>query len=752
MLLIKRGIILKKLSLILIISILSLLLFILPVSAEKKVFDDWVSHNDTIKINEFEYKVLATENLLILENTNNSGKLVLIYNITEDMDGVNWLNMGKKYRGFDEDENITDIHSDDPYIFEYHLYVTVPTHTIKVSREFLGRDNYVFDDYQLQVVVKNSGDEDLKYLTYSEEIPDFLIFKEAREVDTGRVLQITDSSEKRIDWAFNIKQGEAKKIVIDYELAYFDNDKEYMFNPAQIIYKINDKEMVYDIKSSKINFEEPLVVSFISFSKRLDYGDEVDSKIRFSNSHETESVYLDDIYIRIPEGLEILDFDDSVIDEVTKEYLHIESLKVDQDSYEEIPVEFQSFISGNAEVVVEYDYTFNNKKITSKAEKQFATSFDEPSIDLDISTSDDHSFRSGKLGYAQYSFFNNQDVELENVLIEISSNFFNKKSILLEKVAAKRISEDVLTGKKFVSSGSVSDNISFQFPFVESKEKRVVSLVVRYSTKDGEERIVGKNISIEILPEIKKSHFSYSGFIESYEKSEYYVRLYIHKTSDEVPSAINFTVFGEGFSQNVSFSDRESYGFRAEGQKRKYYLNIPIDPAKNESAYELHIKSKALIDGFVVEQEESFVLNPLSLEFTEKEEVLKANFTTVENETVLDDSIFEKENNSALDDMSEFFTMIFKSTIFKIFVGIFLVVLLGVILYNIYSKSEAGGSGFSMNSGGRSNSMAEMDGFSEGKDVLKNDFKHAETLYDEGPEEFTETSQVLDIGFENKKR
>jgi hypothetical protein len=456
----------KKKNIFFILVILFFLIIFSNIIFATKLYDNWVVTNDIIKIENFTFKVNSHENILILNELNSSKSVIVSIGESKIFNNdLLFSNQGSKniheedYKKY----NISGIYSNEYDTFTTKLIVTKVTKNIEIIRDIKPSNPSFFNSIIITTKIKNSGNSDLTNLEYVEKFP--IILKLNNYTDVNIDKELINIVNNELKYKFNLKAGEEKVLVGNFNIIGFSFSNNTFF--------ISDSKVIYDSFNSKVEVEAPkksfsldfpLSVSFKEKTEKFRYKQDFNLTLILENKNNDYDVILNDFKIILPKGVNLKSNDYNIIK--ISDTIYQLNGKIEKNEKKEFVLTFNPNLMGSKNIIVESSYNFRSLILGEKILKKIDVEFKDPTFDFDVKNPTTSIIRGGDTINLNFHIQNNENVAIDDVYVEISSNLFNNINYKFLKLNHKTDKFDGKVEKTIeLNVPSLKEDIKTNFTF-----------------------------------------------------------------------------------------------------------------------------------------------------------------------------------------------------------------------------------------------------------------------------------------------
>ncbi|MFW6449518.1 MAG: hypothetical protein ACOCZ6_00560 [Nanoarchaeota archaeon] len=623
-------------------------------------FDEWVSHNDTIEVAKTNFSAQTTEDLLILKEVNGSSRLVIPVNETELYNEYFFENKGVKnsLQDYLDKHGIDSVQgsSEETNTYMHKLEVSKIESYLDVNRK-AEKTPYVFEEVQIDYDIKNTGDERLNGIDYIEEIPSFLkplefVLPEEddREMDFGR---------DKIDWTLNLKPGESEKLRGVFRVVGIPKEGQS--------FKLKDAEVTYDSPAgtiSKTIEEENFVVRHpltINAESSLDmpYAEEQEFIFNLKNKHPSRNVDIKNARLSFCRHVDVQEIPDGTTKFQDAYLLDKGTLGAEEEKPFEFAIELTAFKPCPA--VFDVVYSINGVEFEKQHAINLSNEVKEPEMELSYKTLNGSTIRGGDNFFIEFLAENTNEYFVDEAVIEINSDFFDKRKFVFRGF-----------------SGKVGNNLTLTLPSFEEDTDEKMNMTVALVSKTGSTRVFEKTENVRIKEGMAQNIFEISGEVLNYSGSEYKTKMSVLQLSDANVDNLTVIASSGDYTKKINFTPQEVSQLNSAGDSVTKEMDFKF--MDNATQRMVNFTIDAVVEENQITEDESFLLNGTSFfdepeEEEKKEEVKKAAPAGEEVE----------------EEKDEFKLPFSISTYVVIGMGILILISVGFVLFNKSSPSKDGG-------------------------------------------------------------
>ena len=582
-----------KLKLVLCLILLFSLNIMIGNAAE---YNDWVSHNQTIKIGGKEYLSQTTPDILILREVNGSGKVVIPNDDTvktyenyyfETTDVKNSLD------DYLEEHGIDSIHAskEETNTYMHKLSVTEIKSQLKITREVEPSKPNIFDTIEITYSVENTGNKDLKGVEYKEDIPAFLLPKEYTYPDNNDK-EAYLANKRKIRWTFNVDQDETKELKGVFDIIGVPQEGQiFKLNKASASYDSPSGELSKWIDKQSIEVVTPFECDFTGNHKDVVYGDLFDFSFDFSNKHSTEEMKINNAKIQFCEHVTI----DGIPDGMTKvdSYNYaLSNANIEPSGLSSFVFEVSSSSLRNCPVMFDVDYDLKGVGFDESFATNITTETNKPGMKLSFDSISGDNVREGDDMKIDFEAENANDFDLDRAIIEIYSDFFSKKKFVFVGVG---------------DGGKAANDFLTTIPSFQEDKKEKIYMNVTLVSSSGSEAEYQHTEQIKIDKGLADKIFDFSGSVKNVTNGTYYTELDILKLNDAGLNNMTVRLISDGLNKLLDFSDEDISKLKSSGKSITKKINLSF--SGNDTIHNLSINMDAMVEGRIMNQEETFILN-----------------------------------------------------------------------------------------------------------------------------------------------
>ncbi len=558
-------------------------------------FSGQVHTGDNITVGNEVFNVKAADiygsNLIITSNNSNRASIVLHLNETKTDMGYTFFYSERN----DENEamykkyNITGVYDENKsYVYKITIEQLAPSAT--VTRSVSSKDIAVGDTINLSITIKNNGDVQLP-VSYSETLPSYYQKNKRLMVLAGDVEKeyLGASEANRIQWAGSLNKDDTVKLTQELKLVGLTlGNNNIDLNNGTLEYSYLGKEYTVTAKPVKVSYYYPLKTT-ISFRKKTVMVDEESAvEIRFKNEAEDE-IEIFSAKAGLSGNAKILNTDELDGWERDQDRLVWHSTLEGGES-RSFNISFMTLKSGNITLDLDIESRHGSLETSQTFSSDALAEIDRPSVQLDMASAGE----SNEDFEAGYVIDNKEsDYDFYDVHVDISSPLFDDEHYLYKKLSA---------------GNSVSNNFTFELPWVYSDQNFDVDLSCNYSTVHGESfhSVINKSIHVKKLSFEKAFSVVLAGynFTEGDNSSKY----------DNLLLTLNITCL------NCSGLQEASIMTGVLGSEELLQLSADDLASLNSSLFELHfeVPKNQSKEGLSAESDAKYMKNGSFFYFIEK--------------------------------------------------------------------------------------------------------------------------------------
>ncbi|MFP4403788.1 MAG: hypothetical protein ACLFPJ_05535 [Candidatus Woesearchaeota archaeon] len=611
----------------------------------KKIFDDYVVNNQEIKIENYTFRALSDEDLLILNDVNSTKRIILPIDDSVVFDTFLFQNEDSKTI-FDDDlkkYNLSGIRTNQDDIHLNKLLVTKITNALEISRSLKPKEPDFFSKLNVITKIKNVGNEDLVGIKFIDEIPIFLKLNNYTDVNLDR--QLSNIAQNKINHKFNLKVDEEKTLIANYNIIGYSTNN-LTLPSSKLIYNAFDSDVELLSSEENLVLKYPLDISIKENINKVNYKKKFNLTLVLENKHLNNKIDLENFQIVLPKGLNLITNNDNII-KISENIYQIEGV-IDKQEKKEIKLLFIPNLIGLESIKFMASYKFRNIDFNDELIQEFKVQFNDLTFDFDLKNPKTSIIRGGDLVNLDFSIENNEDVVIENLSVEIFSDLFNKINYKFLK----------LNSKTSVNN-KINKEIPIFIPSLDNDEFFNVTFKLSFDIGSNEFKVYEKTKSYEILKGLSDEMFNVQLNFINTSNDLVFVNLTLIKLNNDLFDDLSIFINSTNKNEKINLNENQKTNLFNPSMKEFFIYSFKKNNLSNIEPISIFLNISK--NNEEIKKEFKFYLDLLSFNILDnKDEIilsqeLLSNITNTTNTSVNETSIDASENSSSTNRSKDIF-------------------------------------------------------------------------------------------------